>query len=77
MSIAIDEPVTDQPVSTRLVYLVLVTADEPLSKQDLVERTALHPDTVSGALQTLRQETNLDSRRSLSDARRLVYFYGE
>lgn len=75
MSIALDESVTDYPVSTRLVYLVLTTADEPLSKVDLVERTALHPDTVSGALQTLRRETNLHSRRSLADARRSIYFY--
>ena len=75
MSLAVDEPVTDYPVSTRLVYLVLVTADEPLSKQELAERTALHPDTVSGALRTLRRETDLDSRRSLTDARQSLYFY--
>lgn len=61
------------PGSCEVVWHVLDRSDEPLTQQEICERTARPSSTVRQALARLRDETELLDERPTGDARQSVY----
>lgn len=70
------EQLRELPPSAKLVAKVLET-DAPLSQGQLVEESLLPDRTVRYALNRLDEAGLVDSRYSLSDARKQVYYLAE
>ena len=73
---AFRERLRELPPSAKLVAKVLET-DAPLSQGQLVEESLLPDRTVRYALNRLEEVELVDSRYSLTDARKQVYFLDE
>ncbi|WP_435065871.1 MarR family transcriptional regulator [Halobaculum sp. EA56] len=63
----------DLPPSAKLVYTVLDYADEPLTQQEIRERSALTGRTARYALERLEERGLIESRPSVTDARQQLY----
>lgn len=69
MSLAVDDAVADLQPSSRLVHLVIVAADEPLTTEEIATRTHLHKDTVRKAVRALQTHSGLVTLPDLNDGR--------
>lgn len=67
------ERLVEMPPSAKLVFRVLDDAEEPLSSDEVSERTLLVRRTVRYALNKLKDAEIVDERRDFTDARRLTY----
>jgi hypothetical protein len=70
---AVPASVADTPAGTRLVYLVLATADGRLTQAAIRKRTALSQNAAHDALETLKRVDVIRSRRNYEDLRQRVY----
>ena len=70
------ETLRDLPPSAKLVARVL-QSDEPLSQGQLVDESLLPDRTVRYALNRLEESNLVDSRYSIADARKQVYYLVE
>lgn len=67
MRTALPEPVRDTSPNVRLVYAALDAAEDPLTSDDLVERTGVSRRGLDHALSTLRDRGLAESRTDPED----------
>ncbi|WP_435181672.1 winged helix-turn-helix transcriptional regulator [Halorussus sp. AFM4] len=63
----------DAPPSAKLVVKVLEYSDEPLTQQQISERTRLSPRTVRSSIKRLKDQGVIDERVYIPDARKQLY----
>ena len=68
---------SDAPPSAKLVVKVLEYSDEPLTQQEIAERTRLSPRTVRSSVKRLKEEDVVEERVYIPDARKQIYVLDE
>ena len=63
----------DAPPSAKLVVKVLEYSDEPLTQQEISDRTRLSPRTVRSSLKRLKNQDTVEERVYIPDARKQLY----
>jgi DNA-binding transcriptional regulator GbsR (MarR family) len=63
----------DAPPSAKLVVKVLEYADEPLTQQEISDRTRLSPRTVRSSIKRLKDQDVLEEQVYIPDARKQLY----
>ena len=63
----------DAPPSAKLVVKVLEYSDEPLTQQEIRDRTRLSPRTVRSSLKRLRSQDVIEEQVYIPDARKQLY----
>ena len=68
---------SDAPPSAKLVVKVLEYSDDPLTQQQISERTRLSPRTVRSSLKRLKDDDVVEERVYIPDARKQLYVLAE
>ncbi|NHN61460.1 MULTISPECIES: winged helix-turn-helix transcriptional regulator [Halorussus] len=63
----------DAPPSAKLVVKVLEYSDDPLTQQQISDRTRLSPRTVRSSIKRLKDQSVIDERVYIPDARKQLY----
>ncbi|WP_158059357.1 winged helix-turn-helix transcriptional regulator [Halorussus halophilus] len=65
------------PPSAKLVVKVLEYSDEPLTQQEISDRTRLSARTVRSSLKRLKEQDTVEERVYIPDARKQLYVLSE
>lgn len=67
----------DAPPSAKLVVKVLEYSEDPLTQQEISDRTRLSPRTVRSSLKRLKKQGTVEERVYIPDARKQLYVLSE
>lgn len=67
------DPINDTPAATKLVYITLDNADEPLTTNQIATRTSLSCRGVRKSLLRLKDRGVVEERPDTSDLRSTIY----
>ncbi|WP_134671491.1 winged helix-turn-helix domain-containing protein [Halorussus marinus] len=67
----------EAPPSAKLIVKVLEYADDPLTQQQIADRTRLSPRTVRSSIKRLKDDDVIEERVYIPDARKQLYLLSE
>jgi len=68
---------SEAPPSAKLIVKVLEYAEEPLTQQQIADRTRLSPRTVRSSIKRLEDDDVIEERVYIPDARKQLYLLSE
>jgi len=68
---------SEAPPSAKLIVKVLEYADDPLTQQQIADRTRLSPRTVRSSIKRLKDDDVIEERVYIPDARKQLYLLSE
>jgi len=68
---------SEAPPSAKLIVKVLEYAEEPLTQQQIADRTRLSPRTVRSSIKRLKDDDVIEERVYIPDARKQLYLLSE